>query len=132
MENTKPFIKIPEKLSEFECQANIYFMLKQAGIKVRGNITAYHNDEQSIFDLVVLDDNNIPKMILEVKDTPNLSILYGQTTYQIRKYQQYQLPILLCTPVVSDEMILSVCKKVLIKESLTKGDKSYNNMKIVH
>ena len=44
----------------------------------------------------------------------------------------YNLPILVCTPLVENDFILKIIKKAVNKTFLTNKDKRYKNMKVVY
>lgn len=120
-----------DRMQEFEYQANLLAKIKANDIDVRGNVSAVKNGKKSIFDLVIFKDQD-PIFILETKNTNHTALLYGKKSKQIEKYQEYELPILICTPLVDDEFIIRVIKKALRKEKLSKADKRYKNMKAVY
>jgi hypothetical protein len=119
-----------EKIQEFEYQANLLKKIIEGGYTVRGNVSAVKNNKKSIFDLVVFKGD--PVLILETKNTEYKALLYGKISAQIKKYQEYGLPILVCTPLVEDDFILKIIKKAVNKTFLTNKDKRYKNMKVVY
>lgn len=126
----KPISK-NDKTQEFEYQANLLKKIKEGGYTVRGNVSAVKNNKKSIFDLVIFKDED-PVLILETKNTDYKALLYGKISAQIKKYQEYNLPILVCTPLVEEDFILKIIKKAVSKDFLTNKDKRYKNMKVVY
>jgi hypothetical protein len=131
--NNKPDKSITknDRVQEFEYQARLMNKLIENKIEVRGNVSAVKNGKKSIFDLVVFKGDD-PVFILETKNTNHKALLYGKKSKQIEKYQEYGLPILICTPLVDEDFIIRIIKKSLSKEILTKNDKRYKNMKVVY
>jgi len=130
IKNDRPISK-NEKTQEFEYQANLLKKIQEGGFDVRGNVSAVKNGKKSIFDLVIFRDED-PVLILETKNTEYKALLYGKISAQIKKYQEYGLPIVVCTPLVEDDFILKIIKKTVNKTSLTNKDKRYKNMKVVY
>lgn len=126
----KPISK-NEKTQEFEYQANLLKKIQEKGYDVRGNVSAVKNGKKSIFDLVIFKGED-PVLILETKNTDYKALLYGKISSQIKKYQEYGLPIIVCTPLVEDDFILKIIKKAVSKDFLTNKDKRYKNMKVVY
>ena len=124
--------KIKNDITEdFEYRENLLKNIKDSGYDIRNDISIIKNDDKSIFDLVVFKGED-PVLILETKNTEYKALLYGKISAQIKKYQEYNLPILVCTPLVEDDFILKIIKKAVNKTSLTNKDKRYKNMKVVY
>jgi len=124
--------KIKNDITEdFEYRENLLKNIKDSGYDIRNDIYIIKNDDKSIFDLVVFKGED-PVLILETKNTEYKALLYGKISAQIKKYQEYNLPILVCTPLVEDDFILKIIKKAVNKTSLTNKDKRYKNMKVVY
>jgi len=101
-------ISIPERKSEFELQAELFFALKEAGFYVRGEVSALNQGKKSIFDLVVFVDGKA-EIIIEVKNTPHLALLCGKQTKQAQKYKTYGLAVIYHTSLHS---IIETVEKV--------------------
>ena len=124
--------KIKQDITEdSEYKENLLKNIKDSGYDIRDNVSIIKNDNKSIFDLVVFKGEN-PVLILETNNTNYKALLYGKITLQIKKYQEYNLPILICTPLVENDFILKIIKKAVNKTSLTNKDKRYKNMKVVY
>jgi hypothetical protein len=124
--------KIKNDITEdFDYRENLLKNIKDSGYDIRNDISIIKNDDKSIFDLVVFKGED-PVLILETKNTEYKALLYGKISAQIKKYQEYNLPILVCTPLVEDDFILKIIKKAVNKTSLTNKDKRYKNMKVVY
>jgi hypothetical protein len=124
--------KIKNDITEdFEYRENLLKNIKDSGYDIRNDISIIKNNKKSIFDLVVFKGED-PVLILETKNTEYKALLYGKISAQIKKYQEYGLPILVCTPLVEDDFILKIIKKAVNKTSLTNKDKRYKNMKVVY
>jgi len=124
--------KIKQDITEdFEYKENLLKNIRDSGYDIRKDISIIKNDNKSIFNLVVFKGED-PVLILETKNTDYKALLYGKISAQIKKYQEYNLPILVCTPLVEDDFILKIIKKAVNKTSLTNKDKRYKNMKVVY
>lgn len=124
--------KIKNDITEdFEYRENLLKNIKDSGYDIRKDISIIKNDDKSIFDLVVFKGED-PVLILETNNTNCKALLYGKISPLIKKYQEYGLPILVCTPLVEDDFILKIIKKAVNKTSLTNKDKRYKNMKVVY
>jgi len=124
--------KIKNDITEdFEYRENLLKNIKDSGYDIRKDISIIKNDNKSIFDLVVFKGED-PVLILETNNTNCKELLYGKISPQIKKYQEYNLPILVCNPLVEDDFILKIIKKAVNKTFLTNKDKRYKNMKVVY
>lgn len=98
-ENINTTIAYPNKPTEFEIHAELYVFLKAMGYNVRGEINHTITTDirqrcgykKSRFDLVVFDDKNEAKIIIEVKDGPAHDV---SSTRQYTKYSMHNLPLL--------------------------------------
>lgn len=81
-------ISYPHCPTEFEIQAWLYCKLKELGFNVRGEVSADGN--VCIFDLVLFDQNNRAKALIEVKKHES-----KRRSKQIRRYEDYGLPVVL-------------------------------------
>lgn len=97
-----PLIQRPNKKSEFEFQAELFFALKKKGFEVYGEVPAKFNHRKSCFDLVVFYGNDAA-VIIEVKNSPNKAILYGKKTGQSEKYREYGIPVVFHTTATTIE-----------------------------
>lgn len=121
-----------KNISEFEYQSDLYQAIKNLKLNVRGHWSATKEGIKSIFDLALFDNLGNLILIIETKNTSHKSLLYGKKTKQIEKYQCYQVPILICSPLVPQTVVLDICQKISSQMFLTKKDKKYKNMKIVY
>lgn len=83
-------IKYPTRQAEFEIQALLYISLKREGLNARGEVKAY----KSRLDLVIFNDDNTAKCIIEVKANQRPK----QRKYKrVTKYEDlFKLPVLVC------------------------------------
>lgn len=83
--------------SEFEVQAWLYWMLKQAGLTVKGEVKQpFLNDGKRSacrFDLVVFD-GGFAKAIIEVKSSPIRHKTSLEETRQCSRYRCYGVPVI--------------------------------------
>lgn len=100
----------PNKPSEFEIQSDLYSRLKALGLDVRGEVPAKLDGKKSIFDLVVFNGQQAV-VIIEVKNSPNLALLYGKKTRQSVKYKAYGLPVVFCTTATPIETVVETVLK---------------------
>ena len=103
-------ILLPERTSEFEMQAELFFALKKAGFSVRGEVPAFNQGKKSIFDLVVFSGDSA-EIIIEVKNTPHLALLHGKQTKQAKKYKAYGLAVIYHTSLHSVAETVEKVKK---------------------
>ena len=101
-------IPFPKKVSEFEVQAQLYQELIIRGFCVRGEV----KHEKSRFDLVIYNKDEEAICIIEVKNykrnkKPNVK------TKQIRKYLQYDLPVLVCVHSEQVKMTIAMIKRLI-------------------
>lgn len=101
-----PTIPLPLKKSEFEWQAELWFLLKQKGYKVRGEVQSRSKAGVSRFDLVVYSGNQ-GACIIEVKDSPHEAVMRGKQTRQVRKYSEFGVPVIYYTPEIAVESVLA-------------------------
>lgn len=118
-----------DKTQELEYRENLLKKIIESGFDVRENICDIN--DKSVLDLVVFKGKDIV-LILETKITKHKTLLYGKKNSQIKKYQEYNLPILICNPLIEDDFILKIIKKAVNKTCLTYKDKRYKNMKIIY
>jgi hypothetical protein len=118
-----------DKTQELEYRENLLKKIIESGFDVRENICDIN--DKSVLDLVVFKGKDIV-LILETKITKHKTLLYGKINSQIKKYQEYNLPILICNPLIEDDFILKIIKKAVNKTCLTYKDKRYKNMKIIY
>jgi hypothetical protein len=92
MNNTFHKVVYPQRLSEFEVQSDIYQELKKKGFNVKGEVKA----KNSRLDIVVFDDNNTAKCIIEVKSRERVR----KTPRKYRRVEKYEelfnLPVIVC------------------------------------
>lgn len=83
-------ITYPTRQAEFEIQALLYLALKRQGLNVRGEVKAY----KSRLDLVIFNDDNQAKCIIEVKANQRPK----QRKYKrVTKYEElFKLPVIVC------------------------------------
>jgi hypothetical protein len=77
-----------ESHTEFEVQAFLYSAIKQIGLNVRGELVHFDKKtrQKCRFDLVIFDENNKAKVIIEVKSAP---IKHKTRLEDTRQYQKY-------------------------------------------
>lgn len=100
-----PLITKPEKESEFEMQADLYFRLIQIGLDVRGEVPSKHNGRRSYFDLVVFIGGH-GAVVIEVKNSQCNAIRHGKKTRQMTRYREYGLPLILYTTATPIESVI--------------------------
>jgi hypothetical protein len=83
----------PQRLSEFEVQSDIYQGLKKKGFNVRGEVKA----KKSRLDIVVFDDNNTARCIIEVKSRKRERKLTRKYKRVIKYEELFNLPVIVCT-----------------------------------
>lgn len=92
------WIEYPDKPSEFEIQAYVYWKLKEAGHDVRGCVGT--KTLTDVFDIVFFDDGR-PKRIIEVKKHAKSSrarrLARGNTRDQVERYKEFGIPVDLIT-----------------------------------
>ena len=83
-------ITYPSRLAEFEIQALLHISLKREGLNVRGEVKAY----KSRLDLVIFNDDNKAKCIIEVKSSQRIK---NRKYKRVAKYEElFKLPVLVC------------------------------------
>lgn len=92
--------------SEFEVQAELYFKLRSSGLKVRGSVFGYGEEEITggftcWLDLVVFSKDQKPLCIIECKtqkkDKGNGTVMFSRcNTRQYRRYKSFGLPVFQC------------------------------------
>jgi len=99
----------PRRKTEFELQAELYNTLKGLRYEVRGEVGAEFDGLGSRLDLVVFV-NDHAAVIIEVKDTPHMEVVFGgKKTRQRLKYEMYGIPVLYYTPDFTEaEMVRKV------------------------
>jgi hypothetical protein len=112
-------------------EKELEFLLKAENIDFIENMSFTKNGKNCIFDIVVFKNEN-PVVILKTKNVDNSSFLYGKPPKIINEYNEYNLPIIICSSLVENSFIIKLIKKILNKTVLTKKDKRYKNMKIVY
>jgi len=117
------------KTQELEYREKLLKKIIESGFDVRENVC--NVNDKSVSDLVVFKGKDIV-LILETKITENKTLLYGKSNSQIKKYQEYGLPILICNPLIENNFILKIIKKAVNKTCLSNKDKRYKNMKIIY
>ncbi len=131
----EPIILYPTKPSEFDIQADLYSSLKELGYNCHNQVSSYCHGKKSRFDIVVFDLDNQPRIIIEVKDSENKTLVYGEKTNQIEKYLQYGIPVLIFTTYIPKDIIIDKVRFIMNKplgQRLTREERKYKNMKIVH
>jgi hypothetical protein len=85
-------LEIPyyESATEFEVQAELYTILKQLGLDVRGEVCYKTKDMQCRFDLVIFRGKK-PKRIVEVKAKKIKHKTCLEDTRQARRYRKFGL-----------------------------------------
>jgi hypothetical protein len=100
----------PERPTEFEMQAELYFRLKKLGLDVRGEVSASFDGGRSFFDLVVFHGHH-GAVIIEVKNNDAGALRYGKKTRQNRKYKSYGLPLVYFTTATPIESVIAEIQK---------------------
>ena len=92
-------IKHNVKLSEFEIQAELYYRIKELGFNIRGEVSCFYSENRvtnkARFDLLVLDKDNNPKLIIEVKKRSQLNLSIRESK-QMEKYKITGLECIYC------------------------------------
>src|ERR1700742_204947 len=92
-------VTYPVKFSEFEVQAEIYQMIKNEGIDIRGNVPSWCEDfgvrHKVFFDLVLFDSSQIPTVIIECKNS-DIAFEKRIGSRQERRYNYFGGPLLIC------------------------------------
>lgn len=97
-----PIIGFPSRYSEFEVQAEVYHKLKAQGVRVRGEVVAWTDDDgphRCRMDLVVYDALERAVAIIECKnqqDDGNGSVIFKKSCRQGRRYHSFGLPVFQC------------------------------------
>ena len=94
-----------KKISEFEVQSDLYQELKKLGFNVKGEVKAKY----SRLDIVVFDNLNNARIIIEVKSRlrPRATI---RKYKRVQKYEElFNLPVLVC---INHDQIDETIKKV--------------------
>lgn len=93
-------IQYPEVCSEFEVQAELWLLLKNMGLDVRGNVPGLVRDYDGLhsvfFDLAVFDDGGNGVAIIECKNhktLPDVRLVAGR---QGRRYALFGVPVIAC------------------------------------
>jgi len=111
--------------TEFEIQAEIYHLLREAKIEVRGEVTAKHLWNGKIrrckFDLIVFH-NKKPVIVIEVKQwghsTANKGILIDHNSRQAEKYRTFGLPVIHCGHIENAPIVVSEVMKILVSSCI--------------
>ncbi|MCK5600442.1 type I restriction enzyme HsdR N-terminal domain-containing protein [Candidatus Pacearchaeota archaeon] len=83
-------IYYPDRVSEFELQAQLYYELKKNRINARGEVKA----KNSRLDLVIYNEHNKAIAIIEVKSRKKIVV---KKYRQVAKYKElFNLPIIIC------------------------------------
>ena len=81
-----------DRISEFEVQSDLYQQLKQLGFNVRGEVKA----KFSRLHIVVFNNNNIAKCIIEVKSRKRERAA-PRKYKRVQKYEElFRLPVITC------------------------------------
>lgn len=116
--NNSMIISYPKKETEFEVQAKLYCKLKKQGFNVRGNVKIYGKCH---LDLVVFDNDNTAKCIIEVKNwklNSNIEkkLMKPSRKAQKEKYLKYNLPLIYCTHSAYIDKKIDEIKKNLLDD----------------
>ena len=107
-----PLIPKPKYPSEFEMQADLYFALKRLGYEVRGEVPSRFEGKRCIFDLVIFRGEHAA-IIIEVKNSPHLGVLYGKKTKQSVAYSLYEIPLVFFTTATPMEAVIEKIQKLM-------------------
>lgn len=107
---SEPKIWYPVKYSEFEIQAELYHQLRIRDVEVRGSVPArcfeFNKQPFVFFDLVVFNLLKLPVVIIECKNHSENSPPHVLNGRQKRRYEQFNIPILLCDRVSRIEPVI--------------------------
>lgn len=123
-------IEIPDNLSEFDIQADLYFDLRNLGYTVRGEVHAPTSEGKIRIDLVVFK-YGIARILIEVKNSDCLELLDGRGTRQIRKYKECQIPFMLYTTAIPKEVIIDRVHQIMDEAPVTEKCRHYFGLKFL-
>jgi len=109
-------IKYPNRVREFEVQAQLYFALRNCGFDARGEVTAKaDNGRNCRFDIAVFDNTQQCVAIIEVK--AHTRDRKPKKTRQLEKYESFGLPVYLCRNLHDIDPIVGKIKTLFMTHS---------------